>query len=125
MRSGAAAALTIVVVLAAGPQLAAQTSTGEVNGTVTDSTGGVLPGATVTLTNQGTNIARTAVTNPSGNFVFVNVTPGVYTLAVELQGFKTAQVGQFEIAVNQTVTRALKLEVGAVSESVTVSAETP
>src|SRR5262249_8784521 len=118
-------ALIIVALLALGSRMGAQTSSGEVNGTVTDSSGGVLPGAIVTLTNQGTLIAKTATTNASGNFVFVNVQPGAYVLAVELQGFKTAQTPPFEIGVNQTVTRLIGLSVGAVSENVTVSASAP
>jgi len=125
MRSRAAAALVMVVLLASASRLAAQTSTGEVNGTVTDSTGAVIPGATVTLTNQGTKIARTAVTNASGNFVFINVPSGTYTLSIELQGFKTVQVSPFDIAVNQTLTRSVRLEVGAVTEALTVTAEAP
>ena len=64
----------------------AQTSSGEANGTALDSSGAAIPGATVTLTNQGTNIARTATTNASGNFIFLNLLPGTYVIRVELGG---------------------------------------
>src|SRR5437660_6737982 len=115
----------LAALLALAAPLGAQTSSGETNGTVTDSSGGVLPGASVTLTNQGTGISSTTVTNASGNFVFVNVQPGTYVLKVELQGFKTAQTPLFELGVNQTITRRIALSVGAVSENVTVSATSP
>ena len=87
--------------------LRAQTSNGQANGTVVDASGGVLPGVSVTLTNQGTGIARTVVTNPSGNFVFVNVPPGTYVIGAELSGFKGAQTVPFVVGVNETVNRSL------------------
>src|SRR5439155_22781424 len=76
MWSGVRAATIAVALVALCSPLRAQTSSGEVNGTVADASGGVLPGATVTLTNRGTGLANTAVTNGSGNFVFVNVQSG-------------------------------------------------
>src|SRR5438067_7200918 len=120
-----AVAVVIAALVAAGSSLHAQTSSGEANGTVHDSSGAVLPGATVTLTNQGTGIGNTTLTNGSGNFLFVNVQPGPYVLTIELQGFKTAQTPPFDIGVNQTVTRIIGLSVGAVNENVTVSATAP
>jgi hypothetical protein len=114
----------LVLALGAAP-LAAQTSNGEATGTVQDSSGGILPGATVTLTNQGTKIARTIVTNASGNFVFVSVPPGTYVIQVELSGFKTAQTAPFTVGVNETASRTLTLDVGSVNEEVTVAATAP
>lgn len=64
-------------------------------------------------------------TNANGYFVFINVLPGSYVLTVEKQGFKTAQVSGFDMQVNQTLTQNIRLDVGAISESVTVSAEAP
>ena len=63
--------------------------TATLRGTVTDTSGGVLPGATVTVTNTGTKAARTAVTDDRGGYVFAGLFPGTYELKVELQGFKT------------------------------------
>ena len=81
-----------------------QTATGEVNGTITDRSGGAVGGATVRLTNAATNVTDQAQTNNKGYFVFINVQPGNYALSVEASGFKTAQVPAFQIAVNQTLT---------------------
>jgi hypothetical protein len=119
------AVLALVAVLLARPPLRAQTSSGETAGTVTDRSGGVLPGATVTLTNQGTMIARTATTNASGNFVFVNVPPGAYVIGVELAGFRPARTEAFALGVNETVTRAMTLDVGGINEAVTITTQTP
>jgi hypothetical protein len=125
MRSMKLTALFGVAVLFFSATLRAQTSNGQAVGTVTDATGGVLPGVTVTLTNQGTKIVRTIATNASGNFVFVSVPPGAYVIGAELSGFKSAQTVPFVIAVGETVNRSLSLAVGALSEAVTVAAQSP
>src|SRR5947207_15463633 len=65
----------------------AQTSTGGVNGIISDQNGATVPGSTVKLINQATNIETRATTNESGYFTFVNVSPGTYVLKVEAQGF--------------------------------------
>jgi len=98
----------------------AQTSFGSINGTVTDATKGVIPGAAVTLTNVGTNIKMEAVSNDSGFFRIVNVRPGSYTLAIGLVGFKTATLPVFEVGVNEAVTKNVTLQVGDVSETVEI-----
>jgi len=103
----------------------AQTPAGGVNGTVTDSTGSVLPGVALSLTNQGTGIAASARTNASGVYAFVNVAPGLYTLKAEKSSFKTASVTSFRVDVNGTVTLNITLSVGQVSETVQVSGEAP
>src|SRR5689334_8775714 len=72
-----------------------QTSTGEVNGTVTDSAGAAVPGAIVKLINQATKIESSARPNQSGYFIIVNVRPGSYVMRVEAQGFKAAQIPAF------------------------------
>ena len=102
-----------------------QRATGEINGTVTDKSGGAVPNAPVKLTNLGTKILSQTQSNASGYFVFINVQPGQYALSVENPGFKTAQVPQFEITVNQTLTQNLVLDVGNVADTVTVTAEAP
>ena len=125
MRIAKDTTILLLVLFAAAAVVHAQTSTGEVNGTVTDNSGGALSGATVKLTNQGTNVTKENQTNANGYFVFINVLPGSYVLTVEKQGFKTAQVNAFDIEVNQTLTQNIRLDLGAISESVTVSAEAP
>ena len=102
-----------------------QTGVGEVNGSVSDRSGGVLPGVIVRLTNVATEVADQTQTNSSGYFVFINVRPGGYILDVEAQGFKKAEVPQFTIDVNQTLTQNLTLELGSISDVVTVNAEAP
>ncbi|HMJ61683.1 MAG TPA: carboxypeptidase-like regulatory domain-containing protein, partial [Bryobacteraceae bacterium] len=116
--------IVLVTTLLSASLLRAQTSAGEVNGTVVDRSGGTVASAKVTLTNQATQVASQAQTNPSGYFVFINVRPGSYVLSVGGAGFKTSQV-PFQIAVNQTLTQNLTLDVGAVNETVTVTAEAP
>lgn len=69
----------------------AQTSTSRISGTVTDPSGAVVPGATVTATNEATGVAQTQVSSEGGLFSFPSMTPGKYTIKVELTGFKTAE----------------------------------
>jgi Carboxypeptidase regulatory-like domain len=125
MRIAKNTTILLVALFAAAAEVSAQTSTGEVNGSVTDNSGGAISGAAVRLTNQGTNVSKESHTNANGYFVFINVLPGSYVLTVENQGFKTAQVSAFDIEVNQTLTQNIRLDVGAISESVTVNAEAP
>ena len=70
----------------------AQTTLGRVAGTVLDSSGAVLPGATVTLTNQLTNQSQTTVTNQVGAFIFPQTPAGTYKVEIALEGFKTADL---------------------------------
>src|ERR1700730_10771719 len=102
--------------------IVAQTSTGEVNGTVTDPNGAAVPGALIKLINQSTEIENQATTNQSGYFTFVNVKPAAYTLRVEVPGFKKAQTQPFDLGVSATVTQNVTLTVGDVAEVVEVSA---
>src|SRR4051794_23864233 len=110
--------------LAASPARA-QAVTGTLLGNVTDSSGGGVPGATVTALETQTNISRTAVTNESGNYIFSSLQNGTYTVEVELQGFKKMVRPNVKLDVNTTVRVDLKLEVGQLNETLTVSAETP
>jgi hypothetical protein len=96
---------------------------GTVDGTVTDATGGVLPGATVTLVSEATNVQAVRVTNESGFFAFVNVRPGTYVLTVELSGLRTARVSGFAVGVNETVTQNVRLEIGGITEVMEVKAQ--
>ena len=74
----------------------AQTGTSTIRGTVTDPSGRVVPGATVTLRNVSTNTARTATTTDAGTYVFDFIKPATYSVAVELKGFKKKEVANIE-----------------------------
>jgi len=88
MRSRIIASGIVLVVLACASFALAQTATGGVNGTVTDSSGAIVPGATIRLTNEATQVETPSKTNETGNYVFVGVQPGTYTLKAEMTGFK-------------------------------------
>jgi len=100
----------------------AQNATAEVNGTVTDPAGALVPGATIVLTNQDTHIAAKATSNGGGAFFFINVQPGNYVLRVSANGFKTTDLAPFRLSVNQTFAQNVKLAVGSTGETVEVNA---
>jgi hypothetical protein len=102
----------------------AQQVTGTITGRVTDPAGSAVSGAAVKLVSESTASARTLSTDAEGNFVFTAVTPGFYTVSTELSGFKKFQKQRIELTPGGNIAVGnLKLELGALSESVTVSAE--
>jgi hypothetical protein len=102
----------------------AQGLTGQISGVVADSAGGVMPGATVTIKNAGTNSTRDTVTGPDGTFVFPDLLAGTYDLSVSIQGFKTyEQKGIVLGATERIQLRTIALEVGGLQETVTVTSE--
>ncbi len=103
----------------------AQAVRGTLLGTVHDAQGAAIPGATVTATETQTNISRTAVTNPSGNYVFSNMKDGLYHVEAELTGFKKFSRAGVEVKVNSTVRVDVILEVGNMEETVEVVQQTP
>jgi hypothetical protein len=103
----------------------AQAVTGTLLGNVSDSAGLAIPGATVTITETNTNISMSTVTNENGLFVFSSVKDGVYRVEAELTGFKKAIRDKVEVQVNTTMRADLKLEVGALAETVTVVGQSP
>ena len=119
MRAGITTAC--VLALCAGIAFGQASSSG-VNGVVTDQQGAVVPATAVVLTSVETGIERRAETSAVGTYVFVNITPGYYTVEATADGFRTATIEPFVLAVNQTATFDIVLEVGAVTESVTVEA---
>lgn len=90
-------------------------------GTVKDATGAVIPGVDVSLLNQGNNQERNAVTNDMGEFLFFQITPGFYTLKVELTGFKTYVINDMRLLVDNTLSQDVTLETGQITEVVTVT----
>src|SRR5690349_21215602 len=111
-----------VILLAVALPVSAQRTTASVLGTVTDPTHAVVPGATVTVTNQDTGLTRTTVTNGQGLYSVSDRPVGRYNLTVELQGFKTAS--RTDIVLNVAEDRKLDFELapGALTESVSVQA---
>jgi hypothetical protein len=99
-----------------------QLSTASINGTVRDATGSLVPDAAVVLRNLETTVERRTLSNDAGNYVFLNIPPGNYTLEASKAGFSTNRLSQFTLAVNQTATFDFTLSVGAVEQSVNVEA---
>jgi hypothetical protein len=98
---------------------------GTLLGNVSDPAGLALPGATVTIVEQNTNITYSVPANESGYYVFSNLKDGTYQVEAELSGFKKTVRSGIEVRVNTTVRVDLKLEVGNLQESVTVVGESP
>jgi outer membrane receptor protein involved in Fe transport len=100
----------------------AQRSSAAINGTVRDSTGAVVPQATVTLTNTQTNVTKTATTNDTGEYVILEILPGTYVLNASKEGFQTVTQSGLTLQVNQTTTFDFTLQVGSTTQTVTVEA---
>ena len=115
---------TLMVVLASMALANAQTITGSISGTVADSSGGMIPGATVTLTSEKTGQARGSATDSEGRFSFAALQPGSYALRVERQGFQTLEQRAVILSANENLALGdLKLQPGQVSETVSVISE--
>ena len=99
----------------------AQELRGKITGRVTDSSGAVIPGATVKVTDLARAATSTFTTNEDGLFDAPYLLPGLYQVAVELAGFKKALQDKVEVTINETRTVNIKLDVGAVTETVTVT----
>jgi hypothetical protein len=110
------------LILAAPAFAQSQAANGSIEGTVVDASGGVLPGVTVTVTNTDTGAVRAVVTNESGLYRAPLLPLGKYNVTAELQGFKKFEQVGVMLAAGQTATVNVALSVGAVSETVTVSA---
>ncbi|HSU31461.1 MAG TPA: TonB-dependent receptor [Bryobacteraceae bacterium] len=102
--------------------LLGQQSAANINGIITDPSGAVVEGATITLTDVTTGGARSTVSNATGNYAFVDVKPAPYTMKVTKAGFNTVSQPEFTMQVNQTATLNFTLTVGSTQQSVTVDA---
>jgi hypothetical protein len=115
--------ISLVLIFASG--LYGQAVTGSLLGTITDTSGAVVPGAAIVITEVNTNSRRSGAGNTDGNYGFPSLEPGVYQIRVEHQGFRTAIQERVEVAVNSTVRADFQMQLGAVTESVSVSAAPP
>lgn len=117
----AAAILMIVISVAAQAQ---NTNAGAITGTITDTTGALLPNAAVTVTNQGTHDNRTAVSTSNGFYTVENLPSGNYTVSTSLKGFKQSTISNLHLDPGQRRGLDIKLGVGNVSSTVEVNANT-
>jgi Carboxypeptidase regulatory-like domain/TonB dependent receptor len=107
-------------------QVAAQsTYTGQLSGVVSDPSGGVIPGAKVILTDEGTGVASNSVTDARGIYVFTGVRPGTYSIRVEAPGLASQERKGVTLAVSQEANLNFTLNPGVVSETVTVTEQAP
>ena len=119
------ALLALGLVCLAPPAALAQVVQGAFTGIVTDQSGAVIPGATVTVINEATNVAVRVHTNAEGLYTVTNLLAGFYTLKAEAKGFRVLVDQHIELTVGYTQRVDLKLEVGAVTQTVTVEGLAP
>ena len=121
------ALFALIIILAAMPAVAPAQNliAGSLSGTLTDSAGAVIPGAAVSLINEGTQDRRSFKTDASGFYQILNLQPATYRLEAEATGFKRFVRTEIVLGVNQAAQIDVRMEVGAVTESVEVTAATP
>src|SRR5580765_7655685 len=96
--------------------------TQSIQGLVTDSSGAIIAGAKVTITNEGMGVAQSAQTNETGNYTFPTVLVGNYDIKCEMQGFKTESVKNLRVETGAQVRQNFQMQVGELTETVEVSA---
>src|SRR5213083_112234 len=123
MRNGSAGLAAFVFWLALAPSAFAQNA--QITGIVKDSSGGIIPGATVTARNVDTGLTRTAVSDGAGEYRLVSLPPGRYAVATELSGFSTETRPDIVLIIDQTAIINFSLKPATLSETVTVTGESP
>src|SRR6185436_11417367 len=103
----------------------AQESTSELRGRALDPQGASISGATLTITNQATGVYRQSVTGDDGTYFVTALSPGTYTLVAESPGFKKYSRSGIRLDLGRTTTLDLPLEVGGLTDTVTITAATP
>ena len=118
---------SVVVAVASSVLLTAQNVvlTGALSGRVTDQSGAVVTGASVVVQNLGTSVKQSAETNHTGLYRFLALTPGSYSIAVSLKGFRNVQAGPVRVLIGNTAQLDVKLQVGATGDTVKVSGTAP
>lgn len=125
-RPGRILLLAAACVVGLSTSAAAQFGVGAIGGNVTDASGGVLPGATLTLSNPGViGGDQSTVSDANGGYQFTRLVPGKYTVRGELQGFRSVVQEGIEVNADRTSRVDIRLDVGSVAESVTVSGQAP
>src|SRR5512134_3078084 len=113
--------LGVALLLLASASPAFAQSAGSIRGTVTDTSGAIVPGAAVILTSESTKFARQATTDSTGSYYFASVDVGNYTLKVEISGFKTREIKGVRLSANDTIGVDVKLEIGQQTETIVVT----
>ncbi|HKW34828.1 MAG TPA: TonB-dependent receptor [Candidatus Acidoferrum sp.] len=114
-----------LLILASGAAVWSQTVQGVVTGTVTDPTGAVVPGATVTITNAGTNISQSTATGSDGSYRFPLVPPGTYTVEIKAANFSTVRISGVVVEASQTVPLNHQLELAKAQQIIEVTSQAP
>src|SRR5215510_13434321 len=117
--------ISALVLCAFAVSASAQEFRGSISGRVTEASGGVVAGAQVTVTNVATNTTTTTVSNQSGEFSVLYLNPGRYSVSVESNGFKKLIRQNIEVRVGDRLNLELPLEVGAVADTVNITADSP
>jgi hypothetical protein len=115
----------VATTLTYAPLGKAQTVYGSIVGTVTDTTGAVMPGAKITLTNTGTNERRDTAADNAGNYQFLNLLPGDYQVEAEQTGFKRFLRTQITVQVQASIRIDARMEVGDTTQTLQVTEQTP
>ncbi|MGE0812160.1 MAG: carboxypeptidase-like regulatory domain-containing protein, partial [Vicinamibacterales bacterium] len=117
--------LALLAALTAARPASAQDFRGRINGTVTDDTGGVLPGVTVTVSSPALIQAQTQVTGADGQYRFIALPPGLYEVTFELAGFQGVKREGIRVVINTTLSVNQQLQVATLQETVTVTGASP
>src|SRR5438552_17089585 len=115
----------ISVLFLAGSAALAQVDTGTIQGSVSDASGGVVPGAKVTITNEGTAFVQTAQTREDGDYIFTPLKIGVYIVDVQFQGFQRARRTGVRVNIQQQTVVNFSLTPGELTQTVEVAGEAP
>jgi outer membrane receptor protein involved in Fe transport len=118
-------AMSLILCFALATASFGQAVYGSIFGTVTDTSGGIVPGATLTITNINTNVSETIKSNESGNFNQTRLIPGTYRIKVEASGFKTAVIEPVVVNVDRASESNIQLQAGQLSEEITITAAAP
>src|SRR4029450_3609527 len=117
--------LAVLCLAASAAPLVAQVAAGEITGVVQDPGGAAVPGATITVTDVATNRQRVLVSTQDGVYTAPSLAPGIYSIAVDLQGFKPVRREGVRIATGETARIDFELSVGDIREEVTVVGDAP
>ena len=125
MKKAITAVLTVATLLVGVTVGSAQVQTGEIVGRVSDNTGAVLPGVTVTISGPALLQPQTAVTSETGSYQFVRIPIGTYAVRFELTGFKTRVYEDIRLTIGFTAELNPTMEISTVEETITVTGESP